>query len=104
MGRGNHPRCQVYGKLSHLAISCYYRLDCNFQPLNNQHHQMQAMTTTPQTITDPSWYVNYGVTHHLNSNINNLNAKNPCNGEDKITIPKGTNLVIKHTSCNIPNF
>ncbi|KAL6347795.1 hypothetical protein AAG906_026324 [Vitis piasezkii] len=53
---------------------------------------MQAMTTTPQTITDPSWYVNYGVTLHLNSNINSLNTKNPCNGEDKITIGNGINL------------
>ncbi|KAL6314774.1 hypothetical protein AAG906_027123 [Vitis piasezkii] len=35
MGRGTRPRCQVCGKLDHLAISCYYRFDRNFQPPNN---------------------------------------------------------------------
>ena len=36
---------------------------------------MQAYFAAPQPVTDPSWYPNSSATHHITSDLANLNMR-----------------------------
>uniref|UniRef100_A0A2N9H904 Reverse transcriptase Ty1/copia-type domain-containing protein n=1 Tax=Fagus sylvatica TaxID=28930 RepID=A0A2N9H904_FAGSY len=77
-GRGrsnfsNRPLCQVCNKPGHTALQCYHRFDNTYQYANSP--QMQALLATPQQNPDPNWYPDSGATHHITSDLANLNVR-----------------------------
>uniref|UniRef100_A0A2N9EFQ8 Retrotransposon Copia-like N-terminal domain-containing protein n=1 Tax=Fagus sylvatica TaxID=28930 RepID=A0A2N9EFQ8_FAGSY len=68
----NKHFCQVCQKPRHVALQCYHRFDNTYQYDNNP--QMQALLVTPQQTTDPNWYPDSGATHHVTSDLANLNV------------------------------
>uniref|UniRef100_A0A2N9ELM4 Uncharacterized protein n=1 Tax=Fagus sylvatica TaxID=28930 RepID=A0A2N9ELM4_FAGSY len=68
----NRPFCQVCQKPRHVALQCYHRFDNTYQYDNNP--QMQALLATPQQTIDPNWYPDSGTTHHVTSDLANLNV------------------------------
>jgi hypothetical protein len=58
---------------------------------------MQALLATPNHAHDPNWYSDSGATHHLTSDLANLNVRaNEYHGLDQIRVGNGTSLQIKH--------
>uniref|UniRef100_A0A2N9FJE8 CCHC-type domain-containing protein n=1 Tax=Fagus sylvatica TaxID=28930 RepID=A0A2N9FJE8_FAGSY len=72
MAQMARPICQVCGKLGHIALTCYHRFDNSYATKGNSN--MQALLATPQPQYDNNWYSDTGATHHLTSDLSNLNV------------------------------
>ena len=99
-GRGNssynsRPICQVCGKLSHIALTCYHRFDNAYA--NEGNSNMQALLATPQPQYDNNWYSDTGATHHLTSDLSNLNVHaDNYTVTEQIYVGNGKSFPIKH--------
>ena len=86
---GLKPQCQIYGKIGHITLNCYHRTNLNYQPqytqprtpspnTNRAANPMATMLTTSATPSythdqsDPTWYMDYGATHHFTSEFGQL--------------------------------
>jgi hypothetical protein len=69
---------------------------------------MQAYHAASQTQSDSTWYPDFGATHHLTSELANLNVQaNNHTGTDEIKIGNGFGLSIKHigtSQIHIPSL
>lgn len=99
------PVCLVCNKTGHMALDCYYRYDESYQQDTSQG---QAYLSTPQSSTDANWYPDSGATHHLTSELANLNVKaEEYSGFDTIRVGNGNGLLIHHvgtTQITTPSF
>ena len=97
-GRGSsqnnsRPTCQVCGKFGHMALNCYHRFDNSYSSDSN----MQALLATPHTPVDENWYADSGATHHLTSDLANLNVRvDEYHGQEQICVGNGNSLPITH--------
>jgi hypothetical protein len=58
---------------------------------------MQALLATPQQTTDPNWYPDSGTTHHVTSDLANLNVLvDEYQGSELIRVGNSTSLPIHH--------
>jgi hypothetical protein len=58
---------------------------------------MQTLLATPQQTTDPNWYPDFGATHHITSDLANLNVRDEeYQGSEQIRMGNGTSLPIHH--------
>ena len=58
---------------------------------------MQALLATPNYAPDSNWYSDSGATHHLTSDLENLNVRaDEYHGPDQIRVGNGTSLPVKH--------
>jgi hypothetical protein len=76
-GRGTYnnssrPVCQFCTKLGHSALTCYHRFDNSYTVESPSN--MQALLATPTHAPDTNWYSDTGTTHHLTSDLANLNV------------------------------
>lgn len=111
--RGRYtPRCQLCGQIGHRAHDCRERFNRNFHGWNPQSnsensapwqtgthtHPPQAYYTTIYTpsehLVNLSWYHDSGTTHHITSNIDNLQQSAPYNGPNQLYIGNGQGLNI----------
>lgn len=69
---------------------------------------MQAYYSAPNNQSDSTWYPDSGATHHLTSELDNLNLKvDDYMGSDQIRIGNGKGFSIKHignTHISFPNI
>uniref|UniRef100_A0A2N9GH75 Reverse transcriptase Ty1/copia-type domain-containing protein n=1 Tax=Fagus sylvatica TaxID=28930 RepID=A0A2N9GH75_FAGSY len=92
-GRGNYnnnsrPVCQVCYKPGHSALTCYHRFDNSYTVDSTSN--MQALLATPTHTPDPNWYSDTGATHHLTSELANLNVRaDEYHGPDQIRVGSG---------------
>jgi hypothetical protein len=97
-GRGsssNRPLCQVCNRYGHVALDCYNRF--NEAYTREQPSQAHAYLSAPSSSIDQNWYPDSGATHHLTSDLANLNIKaEDYLGSDQIRIGNGKGLSIKH--------
>lgn len=73
------PVCQICGKIGHLAIFCYYRTDFSYMgsapnqnknTTSNSPYNASSYFVAPKTVTNPSWYLGSGASHHVTNNSN----------------------------------
>lgn len=99
-GRGNYnnsprPVCQVCTKTGHTALTCYHRFENSY--IVESILNMQALLATPNHTPDSNWYSDSGSTHHLTSNLANLNVRaDEYHDPDQIRVGNGTSLLVKH--------
>ena len=87
--------CQVCNRLGHVAFSCYHRFDNSYQ--QDDSPNMQAFFAASQAQSDSTWYSDSGATHHLTTNLANLNVgAKYYHGSDQIRMGNGTSLPIEH--------
>ena len=70
-GDSSRPICQVCNKPSHIALTCYNWFNHAYQCEPPQ--PMQAYFAAPSSVGDLNWYPDIGATHHITSDLNNLN-------------------------------
>jgi hypothetical protein len=91
----SRPTCQVCSKPGHTALTCYHRFDNSYTVETPPN--MQALLATPNYAPDPNWYSDSGATHHITSDLANLNVRaDEYHGPDQIRVGNGTSLPIKH--------
>ena len=87
--------CQVCGKLGHIAFTCYHRFDKAYATEHNPN--LQALLATPQPQYDNNWYSDTGASHHLTSDLSNLNMRaDEYTVTEQIRVGNGKSLPIKH--------
>jgi hypothetical protein len=97
--RSPRPVCQLCNRIGHLATTCYQRpVDSHQQDYSPQ---MQAYCTSSQNPLDSNWYPDSGATHHITSELGNLNVcANEFTGTDEIKIGNGAGLSVKHVGTS----
>ena len=103
-GRNNHfsgrdsssrPVCQVCNRVGHIALDCSNRYNESFS--RDSHQTPQAYLSSPSHGPDLTWYPDSGATHHVTSDMKNLNLKSEAfHGPDQIRIGNGKGLSIHH--------
>jgi hypothetical protein len=85
---------------------CNHRFDESFQ----QEHtpNAQAYVAAAPSFGDQNWYPDSEASHHITSNLANLNLKaEEYGGSDQICVGNGTGLSIKHigtAQISTPSF
>jgi len=100
----SRPIYQVCGKMGHIALNCYRKFDHIFQAARLN---LTAYTAAPSQIRDSNWYPDTGATHHITSDLNNLNIHSEAyDGPDEIQVGNDTCLAIKNTGISklYPHF
>ena len=65
----------------------------------------QAYLATPSTLTNNSWLLDSGATHHVTSNDNSMISKTEDKGYEKLAIGNGDTLLISHFgTCHLPSY
>ena len=89
-GHGSSPRpvCQVCNRVGHIALDCSSRYNESFSRDSSQ--PPQAYLSAPSHGPDLNWYPDSGATHHVTSDMKNLNLKSEeFHGPDQIRIGNG---------------
>jgi hypothetical protein len=90
--------------MGHIALNCYRKFDHIFQAARLN---LTAYTAAPSQIRDSNWYPDTGATHHITSDLNNLNIHSEAyDGPDEIQVGNDTCLAIKNTGISklYPHF
>jgi len=98
----SRPPCQICGKISHQALDCYHRMDFAFQGRHPpaQLAAMAAYTQDTPEVEQP-WYLDSGANHHVTSELEKLNLKQPYQGNDSVTVGNGGGLQIANTGSSL---
>jgi hypothetical protein len=100
------PVCQLCNRIGHKAFDCYNRFNEAFS--RESLDQPHAYYSAPSQTTGLSWYPDSGATHHLTSDLQNLNIKaEEFTGSEQIKIGNGKGLSIHHigqTRLSSPPF
>ena len=85
--------CQVCGKLSCIALTCYYWFDHNYQ---SQNSQIFILITSLEILVDLAWYIDNEAKNHVTDELGCVQASTKYLGNKKLTIDNGQGLAIKH--------
>jgi hypothetical protein len=64
--------CQICGKLSHLAIDCYHRMDYAFQGRNPPPQLAAMVAHTNAAYEEQNWLADSGANTHITHDLENL--------------------------------
>ncbi|KAF5443557.1 hypothetical protein F2P56_036104 [Juglans regia] len=95
---GPRPTCQVCQKSGHVALQCYHRFDHSYQYDPPQSFSANYTTSHNQTTnSDSTWYPDSAATHHITSDLGNLNlSSEPYHGPEAIRVGDGSCLPIQN--------
>ena len=95
--RLGRPTCQICGKLGHLAIDCYHRMDYAYQ---GKHPPIKlatmAIAYNACLAQEQPWLANSAAIDHVTASLKQLSFPKPYTGQDHLTIGNGQNLPITH--------
>jgi hypothetical protein len=98
--------CQICGIQGHTAKRCPFFQLIPIQSSAIEHSSTQHSTSSWQpranfvtntASPDPTWLLDSGASHHVNTDLDNLSLHSPYNGHDDVMIGDGTSLSITHT-------
>jgi hypothetical protein len=93
--------CQICGKLNHLALDCFHRMDYSFQG-RRPPPQLQAMVAQSNSVyEDQEWYADSAANAHITHNLENLHIQQPFQSNDAVGVRNGTALAIAHSGSAI---
>jgi hypothetical protein len=96
-GDSSRPICQVCFKAGHTALTCYNKFNHAYQRDITGSSSMQAYVATPAMSNDLNWYPDTGTTHHITSDVNNLNLQHDeYSGPKQVYVGNGQGLPIHH--------
>jgi len=93
--------CQICGKLNHLALDCFHRMDYSFQG-RCPPAQLQAMVAHNNSILeDQEWYADSAANAHITHELGNLQIQQPFQNDEAIGVGNGTAFAIANSSFAI---
>ncbi|XP_010264130.1 PREDICTED: uncharacterized protein LOC104602215 [Nelumbo nucifera] len=105
-GRGNTIVCQLCNIPGHGVWKCQRRFDISYlggdrQPAQNPTPDPIAFHTGSSPQFNRTWYLDSRATHHITSNLDNLQIQSDYCGFDQVKIGNGTGLEIKNIGSSI---
>jgi transposase InsO family protein len=93
--------CQICGKLNHLALDCFHRMDYSFQG-RHPPSQLQAMVAHNNTaFEDQEWYADSAANAHITHDLANLQVQQPFETSEAVGVGNGTALAIANSGSSI---
>jgi transposase InsO family protein len=93
--------CQISGKLNHIALDCFHRMDYAFQG-RRPPPQLQAMVAQSNTAyEDQEWYADSAANAHITHDVENLQIQQPFQSNDIVGVGNGAALAIAHSGAAI---
>jgi len=95
----NAPKipCQICGKLNHIALDCFHRMDYAFQG-RRPPTQLHAMVShTNAAYEDQEWYADSAANAHITHDLENLQIQQPFQNKEAVAVGNGTALTIANT-------
>jgi len=79
--KSKRPTFQICGRLGHLAIDCYYRMDYAYHG-KHPPTKLAAMATALNACLaqEQPWLADSAATDHVTLSLNHLSFPKPCNG------------------------
>ena len=95
--KSRRPTWQICGKLGHLAIDRYHRMDYAYQGKHSPT-KLATMATTSNACfaQEQPWLTNSVATNHVIASLNQLSFPKPSIGQDHLIVGNGKNLPITH--------
>ena len=90
----SRPQCQICGKLGHLAIDYYQRMNFAYQDKNPPSKLAAMAATNNPSQVEEMWLTDTGAIDHITANTNNFTTQAPYNGSDQVVVGNGQNLPI----------
>ncbi|KAJ8648710.1 hypothetical protein MRB53_001733 [Persea americana] len=90
------PHYQICQKVGHTTLDCYHIMDFAYQGRIPSSCPV-AMVPSPGFDDQSTWYTNAGATHHITSNLSNLDIHSRYGGSDSVQVDNGHGLAIAHT-------
>ena len=85
--RSERPTYQICGKLGHLALDCYHRMDYEYQRKHPPTKLSAMATSFNASITqDQPWLADSVTTDHVTSSLNHLSFPRPFNDQELLTV------------------
>lgn len=93
----------VPGNTSHTLSSGVLGTSGNVSPSFPEAGQTLSPVpmATPQTLVDQTWYVDFGATNHMTSDVNNLLIKDNYQGGFAVQVRNGQTLPVTHTCMSL---
>ena len=100
--KSDRPICQICGKVSHLAVDYYQRMDYAYQG-KHPFAKLVAMAIASNACftQDQPWLVNSATTDHVTASLNQLSFPKPYTTQDNLTIGNGQTLPITHIGTSL---
>lgn len=76
--------------------SCWYHFNKDYTLSSTYDHPHVAYVVALGLLLDDNWCPDSGATHHLTSNLNNLQIRNQYDSSDRIKVGNGNTLSISH--------
>ena len=88
---------KICGKLGHLAIDCYHRMDYAYQG-KHPPTKLAAMAIASNLCLaqDQSWLADIVATDHVTTSLNHLSFPKPYTTQDHLNVGNGQTLPITH--------
>ena len=95
--RSKRPTCQICGKLAHIAIDCYHKMDYAYQGKHSPTKLVAMATASNACLAqEQPWLADSAATDHVTANLDQLNFPQPYGGQDHLIVGNGQNLPITH--------
>lgn len=94
--KSGRPICQVGFKTGHTTLECWYRFDESYVP--EERHVAAAMN---QYAMDQNWYMDFGATDNITSDLEKLVVRDKYHGGDQIHAASGAGMEIKHVGHSL---
>jgi len=93
--------CQICGKVKHIALDCFHRMDYSFQG-RRPPPQLQAMVAQSNSAyQDQEWYADSAANAHITHELENLHVQKPFQSNDTVGVGNGTTLAIANSGSAI---
>ena len=98
----DRPICQICGKVGHLAVDCYHRVDYAYQG-KHPPAKLAAMATASNArfTQNQPWLIDSTATDHVTASLNQLSFPKPHTTQDHITVGNGQTLPITHIGTTL---
>ena len=95
--KSERPICQICGKVDHLALDCYHRMDYAYQGKNPPTKLATMATALNACLTqDQPWLADSAAIDHVTSSLSHHSFPKPYQGQDHTTAGNGQNLPATH--------
>lgn len=98
--------CQLCGRKNHHVVNCWHRFDRDFYPHTVHTHGPASASSptsyiaTSQPVHASQWVPDSGATHHVTSDMNNLQLYYDYDGSDHMTIGNGNSVPVNHVGSS----
>ena len=100
--RSDRPMCHICGKLGHLAVDCYHRMDFAYQGKHPLAELAAMAIASNACLTQGQpWLAHSAAINHVIVSLHHLSFPQPYNTQDLLIVGNGQTLPITHIGTTL---